>query len=204
MEYYDTKNEAKYVGIIDKPIGRKKTLKQEMDDIFKIREQKSKYTNKKRGTGIPSLKGSVCFSSKDKKYLIKVAKAIGLTNFNTDTRTHICEAIRLRMLYLEKYSTNKDDNKLTWLIIPYNHPEYPFPLNLEDRIEKITDQLTEKINVKISVKSMDNGIFEGTRDAKFKKYEMKFTTKPEWDMHKETFLRLGFKLNGNSWIMMVE
>ena len=204
LEYYDTKNEAKYVGIIDKPIGRKKTLDKNTDDIFKIRERKSKYTNKKRGTGIPSLKGSVCFSSKDKKYLIKVAKAIGLTNFNTDTRINICEAIRLRMLYLEKYSKNSDKNKCTWLIIPYNHPDYPFPLNLEDRIIKITDQLTEKINAKVSVKDMDNGIFEGKRDNKFKKYEMKFTMKPEWDMHKDSFIKLGFVLKGNVWTMMVE
>lgn len=204
LEYYDTKSEAKYVGIIDKPISQKKNIKKDLEDIFKIREQKTKYSNKKRGTGIPSLKGSVCYSSKDKKYLIKVAKAIGLKDFNTDTRINICEAIRLRMIYLEKYSTVSDNNKLTWLIIPYNHPVYPFPLNLEDRIEKIITQVNEKINVKIAIKTTDNGIFENVRDKKFKKYELKFTMKPEWNLYTNLFVKIGFKLTNNIWTMIVE
>jgi superfamily II DNA or RNA helicase len=204
LEYYDTKDEAKYVGIIDKPIERKKTVKQNLEDIFKIREKKSKTLSMKRGTGIPSLKGSVCFSSKDKKYLIKVAKAIGLSNFDTSTRTIICNAIRLRMLYLEKYSTNKDNNKLTWLIIPFNHPIYIFPLNLEDRVQQIINNLEEKINVKVQIKDGINGIFENIRDSKFKKYDLTFKGKPEWDMYNDLFIKLGFKLSNNVWTMTVE
>ena len=204
LEYYDTKIDAKYVGIIDKPIERKKTIYQNLDDIFKIREHKSKNISLKRGIGIQSLKGSVCFSSKDKKYLIKVAKAIGLLNFDSTTRTNICEAIRLRMLYLEKYSTTKDKNKLTWLIIPFNHPVYTFPLNLEDRISQITNKLEEKISVKINIKEDINGIFESIRSDKFKKYILKFKPKPEWDMFIELFIKMGFILKDNTWTMVVE
>jgi len=204
LEYYDTKEEAKYVGIIDKPVERKKIVNQNLDDIFKIRERKSKNLAMKRGTGIQTLKGSVCFSSKDKKYLLNVAKAIGLTKFNTVTRTNICDAIRLRMLYLEKYSRSKDNNKVTWLIIPFNHPTYAFPLNLEDRVQSIIAKLHEKVNVKVSIKDEGNGIFESTRNEQFKKYILKFGGKPEWDMFTNLFIKLGFTLKDNTWTMTIE
>ena len=204
LEYYDTKEEAKYVGIIDKPVSRKKTVTKEIEDIFKIREQKSKTATKKRGTGIPTFTGSTCHSSKDKKYLIKVAKAIGLTDFNTDTRINICEAIRLRMLYLEKYSTDKEGNKKTWMIIPYNHPRYKFPLNLEDRVNGIIEKLDEKINTNVEIKKSDFGLFEDVRDKRFIKYELSFNTKPEWDMFIDLFSSLGFVLTGKTWSQIVE
>lgn len=203
-EYYDTKDEAKYVGIIDKPASRKKSVDATMEDIFKIREKKSKNESKKRGTGIPTLTGSVCYSSKDKDYLIKVAKAIGLKKFNMDTRINICEAIKLRMLYLEKYSTEDEGNKLTWMIIPFNHPVYKFPLNLEDRVNNVITKIDEKINVKININKTDNGIFEGVRDNKFKRYELTFKTKAEWDMYVKMFTELGFKLEGSTWKMIIE
>jgi len=206
FEYYDRKDEAEYVGIIDKPILRKKTVSQELEDVFKIRHSRAKVLDKKRGTGIPSLKGAVCFSSKDKKYLIKIAKKIGLSDIPTDTRINICEAIRLRLLYLEKYSTTKDNNKKTWMIIPSNHPKYPFPLNLEDRIQYIKDAIQEKIptTINIDIKEKTNGIFENVRDNKFIKYEIKIKTKPEWEMYKDTFIKLGFILENDIWSKTVE
>lgn len=206
FEYYDKKDEAEYVGIIDKPVGRKKTVIDDMDDVFKIRHSREKVLDKKRGTGIPSLKGAVCFSSKDKKYLIKIAKKIGLTDFPTNTRTDICNAIRLRLLYLEKYSTDKDSNKKTYLIIPSNHPKYPFPLNLEDRIEWIRTILGEKIpgSLSLDTKQKKGGIFENVRDDRFVKYDIGIKSKPEWDIHKDTFVRLGFILDGNTWKKTIE
>jgi hypothetical protein len=206
FEYYDKKDEADYVGIIDKPVGRKKTVVEEMDDVFKIRHSREKVLDKKRGTGIPSLKGAVCFSSKDKKYLIKIAKKIGLTDFPTDTRTDICNAIRLRLLYLEKYSTDKEANKKTYLIIPSNHPKYQFPLNLEDRIEWIKTILGEKIpgSLGMEIKQKKGGIFEDVRDDRFVKYDLTIKSKPEWDIHKDTFVRLGFILDGQTWKKTIE
>ena len=204
MEYYNTRQEAKYVGIIDKPVARKKTIKSNLEDVFKIRERKKRNLSKKRGTGIPTLKGSVCSTSKDKDYLNKIAKAIGLTKFKDDTRLDICEAIRLRMLYLEKYSTTAQQNKITWVIIPKNHPKYNFPLNLEDRINEIILQLSEKVNAKVSTVESENGIFEDVRDKSFKKYNLSFKMKPEWNMHNDFFIDLGFTLNANTWTKTVE
>jgi superfamily II DNA or RNA helicase len=206
FEYYDKKNEAEYVGIIDKPVARKKTVSQDLEDVFKIRHSRAKILDKKRGTGIPSLKGAVCFSSKDKKFLVKIAKKIGLIDIPTDTRINICEAIRLRLLYLEKYSTEKDDNKKTWMIIPSNHSKYPFPFNLEDRIDYIKNTLQEKIPTAITVEKIEkkNGIFEDVRDDKFIKYELKIKFKPEWEIYKDIFIKLGFILENNIWTKTVE
>lgn len=67
MDYYDNRNEHDVVGIIDKELNRGKSKQaDEINDVFKIREKREKILDKKRGTGIPSLKGSVCATSKQK------------------------------------------------------------------------------------------------------------------------------------------
>lgn len=206
FEYYEKKPEAPFVGIIDKPVARKKTISEKLDDVFKIREARTKKTNKKREIGLPSLKGSVCFSSKDKKYLIKIAKKIGLEDIPTETRTEICDAIRLRLLYLEKYSRNKDNNKMTWMIIPNNHPIYPFPLNLEDRVEYIMNIIQSKIptEIKMDVKELPNGIFEDMRDNKFVRYMMKLENRDEWEIYTDFFIKHGFVLENGVWTRIIE
>jgi len=206
FEYYEKKHDAPFVGIIDKPVSKKKTISEELDDVFKIRQARSTSIQKKRATGLPSLKGSVCFSSKDKKYLIKIAKKIGLEDIPTETRTEICDAIRLKLLYLEKYSRTKDNNKLTWMIIPNNHPKYPFPLNLEDRVDYITNIIQSKIptEIKMDIKELPNGIFEDVRDNKFMRYVMKLKNKAEWEIYTEFFIKNGFILENDTWIKIIE
>ena len=72
------------------------------------------------------------------------------------TREYICNEIRDKLLFLEKYSTSKDGNKITYMMIPLNHPIYPFPYNLEDRIKykmkqinKIADRPVDILTKKI-------------------------------------------------------
>ena len=55
------------------------------------------------------------------------------------------------MLLLEKYGTDKEKNKLTYLMIPANHPEFPFPYNLEDRCKDIIHRLKTEIKYKLSI-----------------------------------------------------
>jgi hypothetical protein len=156
MEYYDNRDEFKFVGIIDKQISRRKIKSQdELQDVFKIREKRSKILEKKRGTGIPSLKGAVCSTSKDKEYLESLAKSISITKEikSTDTRSDICNKIKERLLFLEKYSTAKKSNKLTYIMIPANHPDYKFPYNLEDRVKYIYDKIKDKIKFKLDMKT---------------------------------------------------
>jgi len=150
MEYYEARNEFKYIGIIDKESSRRKHP-EELKDVFKIRNKRSKILDKKRGTGISSFKGAVCNTSKSKGYLKKVANYIGVKIGSIDSKISLCEKIKEKLLFLEKYSTEKKKNKMTYMIIPYNHPIYPFPYNLEDRTVYIKDKIRDKIKFDIKL-----------------------------------------------------
>ena len=151
MEYYDNRPEFSYVGIIDREVSRRKSkLPEEIRDVFKIRERRSKILEKKRGTGIPSLKGAVCATSKNKEYLEKIAKELNIDIRDDETRTNICEKIRERMLQLEKYGTDEEGNKVTYVIVPLGH-SLPFPLNLSDRTRALQSQIKDMIKFKIDL-----------------------------------------------------
>jgi len=153
IDYYDNRNEYDIVGIIDKEINRKKNKRSdEIKDVFKIREKRDKILEKKRGTGIPSLKGAVCATSKQKEYLEKLAKNVGIKSIKNDiTREDLCNNIMHKLIELEKYSTGK--NKMTYIMIPKNHPTLKFPLNLEDRTEYIKNEVSKFIKTKFSEKN---------------------------------------------------
>ncbi len=149
IDYYDNRKEFDFVGIIDKEINRKKNKRNdEIKDVFKIREKRDKILEKKRGTGIPSLKGAVCATSKQKEYLEKLGKSIGIKNLKSDiTREDLCNNIMNKLIELEKYSTGK--NKMTYIMIPKNHPTLKFPLNLEDRVEYLKNEIEKIVSSKI-------------------------------------------------------
>jgi len=158
IDYYDNRDEFDFVGIIDKEINRKKNKRSdEIKDVFKIREKRDKILEKKRGTGIPSLKGAVCATSKQKEYLENLAKSIGIKKLKSDiTREDLCNNIMNKLIELEKYSTGK--KKMTYIMIPKNHPTLKFPLNLEDRIEYIkkeVQQILQDNKIKFSEKIKD-------------------------------------------------
>ena len=73
------------------------------------------------------------------------------------TRLDICETIKEKLAELEKYSKGK--NKITYLIVPANHYEYPFPYNLEDRKDFIIKKLEKEIKYKFNydIKEVQNG-----------------------------------------------
>lgn len=175
MDYYDNRKEFDIVGIIDKETNKKKSKRPEdMKDIFKIREKREKILEKKRGTGIPSLKGAVCATSKEKEYLETLAKNIGIKKINyNDTRENICNMIKNKLIEMEKYSKGK--NKMTYIMVPSNHPTLKFPLNLEDRIEYIKTHANKILSKNIT--------FKEKTDSKAKTIELSFKlgTKPNND-----------------------
>jgi superfamily II DNA or RNA helicase len=211
IEYYDSKPEYDYVGIIDKASLRKRAIDETIPDTFKLRSKRSKFLKKKRGTGIPSLTGAVCETSKKKEELIKVAKYLGIKLDklvdDKDSRIGVCQLIRHRLLYLEKYSTTKDKNKFTYLIIPDNHPKYKFPLNLEDHIQHIIKQIENKVPFKFDYKIEKemNGIFEDKRDKTLPKYIIKINNSTDFVKYENFMKSLGFKLNNNKyWELTIE
>jgi hypothetical protein len=177
LPYYNNKIEYIYVGILDRASNN-------IDEVFKLRPKLHKTGDKKRGIGIFSIKGAVCETSKDKNYLIEIAKKIGIENIDKykTTRMSLCKLIKFRLLYLEKYTV--DDDKLTYMIIPKNHSKYNFPINLQDRINYIISEFNTLNNgeIKYKIKTYENGIFEGKRNKSLIKYKLDIlTNNPKFD-----------------------
>lgn len=203
MEYYDNRNEFKYVGIIDKESSRRKIkTADELGDVFKIREKRPKVVTKKRSTGLFSIFGSVCSTSKDRDYLDKISKELKIKTDKNEVRLDICEKIKEKLLFLEKYSTSKKGNKLTYVMIPADHKDYPFPYNLEDRKDYIINQLKDELKFKldISVKEIKNIV----KEENVLEYIIELKDSPNIKDYKNLLISQSFKLTGNKWIRKIE
>ena len=101
LDYYEEREENFIVGIIDKNLNK---LASDEPDLFKIRPPRAKVLDKKRGTGIPTFKGAVCSTSKDKEYLMKLVRMIPniskaeIARIDKLTREFICNEIRDKLL----------------------------------------------------------------------------------------------------------
>jgi hypothetical protein len=192
MEYYDNRNEFKYVGIIDKEVSRRKNKKiEEIEDVFKLREKRPKIVAKKRETGLQNIFGSVCGTSKNKEYLENIAKDINLKLTGKESRSEICGLLKSKLLELEKYSTGK--NKITYIMVPKNHPNYQFPYNLEDRRDYIMKKLNDNIKVKYDIQTEQKNkeiILTIKNNDKLKEYE-------------EIIQNYNFKKEKNNWILVL-
>jgi len=206
MDYYDGKEEFKIVGIIDKETARKKG-KNEIavsdNDAFKIREYRDKILEKKRGVGIPNIFGAVCTTAKDKGYLKSVAKELNIKLGNKLTKNILCDSIKNKLLFLEKYATGKD--KLTYVMVPKDHPTYKFPYNLEDRVEYykkiLADQIKFKVNVHVK-KNTKNDEFYGT---KVTVYTMEIDNNSNLDPFKKLLTEtLHAVKKGDKWIINID
>ncbi len=171
IDYYESREENEIVGIIDKNNSYKNSYS---EDVFKLRP-KNKKKSKQRGTEIHTFKGMSC-ESYEKSKLEKICKKLDITLGSSEIKITICNKIKEKLLYLEKTSTGK--NKLTYIIIPSNHPIYPFPYNLEDRKEYILKNLNSK---KITIEK--NAIYVITDD----KNDINFLNKYNPDIKKNEF-----------------
>lgn len=179
LPYYTQRDENFIVGIIDRNQNR---LATDEDDVFKVREPIKKTGSLRRGTGIPTFKGAVCFSSKSKGYLLNVLKKLekltesfkipsNMDKAKDSSREIICGMIREQLMILEKYSTTKDGNKKTYLMVPFDHPNLPFPFNLEDRMKEIISKLKLDKNDYV-VKKINGGNINDLVSKNFVSYEM--------------------------------
>ena len=100
---------------------------------------------------------------------------LGIKITEGDKRNSICSQIHKRLFDLEKYSTSKQKNKFTYLIVPSNHPTIPFPLNLEDRQKHVLTGIQKKtrtaVNCKININKLPKGNFS---DIKYVSYDLVF------------------------------
>ena len=212
LDYYDDRNENYVVGIIDKNFNK---LASNEIDLFKIRAPIGKSKDKKRGTGIPTLKGAVCATSKDKGYLMNLIKKIPninkteLARIDKLTREDICNEMKNKLLFLEKYATSKDNNKITYVMIPANHPILPFPYNLEDRIKynmKIIMKIAERqIDIKTSKKK--GGTFLDVASNELPLYELTFKNEKFISSNitiQKQLKDIGCVLEGKEWVLKLD
>jgi len=203
IDYYDSRDENFVVGIIDKNYN--KLISTDLD-LFKIRAPIGLSKDKKRGTGIPTLKGAVCATSKDKDYLMRLIKKIPdinkdeINRINKLTREDICNEMKNKLLFLEKYSVNAD--KITYVMIPKNHPSFPFPFNLDDRVKYNKKEINKVLgrDEEIKVNKLKGGDFLGKKFPDLPSYELSF--KNEKYITKEIIKeleKLGFSLEGKLW-----
>lgn len=202
QEYYDARDEFDFVGIVDRPSEKKILSNNKASDDFKIRQKKPKFLAKKRDTGIPSFKGAVCETAKDKKTLDVICKKLNLSHDKYETKHNICEMIKNKLLDMEKYSTDEQKNKMTYVIIPSNHPVIPFPLNLEDRIKYVINSIqteTRTILTHQIKKTEKKGAYP---EVKYVTYHIIFAD----DAHKynEILKKYGAELKDEKWVITLE
>ena len=208
--YYKDRDENYIVGILSKNLNKlSNTGVNSVDDIFKVRPPLKKSADKKRGTGIYSLTGATCSTSKDKPFLINIIKKLEKQitvnfPFKLTTREEMCNKIMIMLLFLEKYSTTKDENKITYMMIPSDHPLYPFPYNLEDRVkfmlQKVKD-ITEREYTHTVLKSND-GTFNDVKNLK--SYTIEIKNDKYIEEHKVKMEKVGFRLIKSNWVIVVD
>jgi len=204
-DYYETRDENDYVGYIDRELSRRKNkTADEIKDVFKIREKRAKILEKKRATGIPSIKGAVCETAKSVHYLKKVAESLGeKVDLKTHTRGDICGMISKKMLSMEKYSTTKNKDKITYIMLPTNHPSYPFPYNLEDRIEYIKNKLEKQIKFKINI-SVETSKHQKGELKGMPYYQIMIADNKNLKEYESMLEELGAKKSKEGWMIVVE
>ena len=117
---------------------------------------------------------------------------------NKPKREHICLELKDKLLHLEKYATTKDDNKVTYVMVPYDHPTLPFPYNLEDRIKHYI-----KVMNKAAGKKIDLLVKKQTKDPDVK-YELILENDKYSSEFIDTIKQLGFKLNKDTWTYLLQ
>lgn len=196
-DYYSGRKEFSIVGIIDKEPNKKKLKTfDELDDVFKIREKRKHDVSKKRGTGIQSMNGTVCHNSQSRTSLNYIMKKVGLIS-TSKSRIDVCNDIRSKLLDMEKYGTTKNGDKLTYVVIPSNHPTLTFPYNLEDRTEYIIDKINSKIHEDLKI-NVTNKLEHGKMT-----YKITFKNSDKLNDYQDFLKSVGAVLVKTEWIINI-
>ena len=198
QDYYMSREENAYVGIIDHPPNLSKLLKlnrhSEVQDVFKIRERREHFVKKQREIGLPTVKGAVCLTVGQKQRLDKILHSLGIKSVSAGKK-EVCNMIKEKLMFLEKFADGKSIPKKTYLVIPTNHPMLPFPLNHQDRLQEIRDSFSDPT---IQKKSKVVG------KAKVSTYIVTVSDNGKGADHQTRLKGLGFIKKGNVWECRME
>jgi hypothetical protein len=106
------------------------------------------------------------------------------------------------LLFLEKYGTSKDDNKITYVMVPADHSLYAFPYNLEDRVKNTISKIKHMINrdFDYTVKKDKKGSYEGITNLPNYLIEVKSNKYLEV----KNMEKMGFELIKNTYILNIQ
>ena len=138
--------------------------------------------------------------------LQKLVPDIKATSTKKTNRTNICNEIKKYLLYLEKYSTSKDKNKNTYIMIPADHPTFSFPYNLEDRVKYILNQVKSIIQREYDYKVIKGkeGTFDEFKLSKMPSYMIDIKSNKYIEANIKKILDIGFTKKGNNLVLIVE
>jgi hypothetical protein len=119
-------------------------------------------------------------------------------------RESLCNFIKDKLLFLEKYATSADKNKKTYVMIPYDHPFYKFPYNLEDRIKNYLGQIKSIVSRDIDIKTIKskNGVFLDQKNLP--SYKIEFKDNKYTAANKKELEEFGCKLEKNIWSIIID
>jgi hypothetical protein len=138
--------------------------------------------------------------------LQKLVPDVKIKSTKKTNRINICDEIRSYLLYLEKYSTSKDKNKNTYMMIPADHPTLAFPYNLEDRVKYILNQVKSIIQreYNYNVLKGKNSTFNDFNLSKLPSYIIDIKINKYIESNMKKLLDLGFKKDSNKLIFIIE
>jgi hypothetical protein len=92
---------------------------------------------------------------------------------------------------------------MTYVRIPANHPKYPFPYNLEDRVKYIIDKIKSGIKVAIDIKIDKHTIKSGPNKGK-PGYTITIKHKSQLEEFTEILKKQGAVFDKDTWIINIE
>ena len=112
ISYYENRPENNIIGILAKEPVRKGRYKQKQEDVFNIKINTGKVSNKKRDKDLPTEMGASCFS-KSIDSLKNIAKnMLKLQINNKMKKKELCNLIKNKLLDLERNSKGKNKENL--------------------------------------------------------------------------------------------
>ena len=121
-----------------------------------------------------------------------------------ESRIDVCNKIRDQLLLMEKYGTKNENNKMTYVIIPYNHPHLVFPFNLEDRVVYIIDRIQKITKLKLDPKIKKEKKNIELSDFNGVKYILTFKDNNQMHLAKSIIDKYHGKKDDLNWIFVIE
>lgn len=188
IDYYKKNPLGEYdiVGRLD----QKKNTDGTYEQVFKIRPKLPPELKKKRQKGQSTIAGTVCYNAINISGLHSMAKKLNVVlDKNETNRSKICNMLKERLIYLEKYATSTNSiPKKVYIYVPINHPNYEFPLNLVDKIDYLQQLMDVKFTT-IKKQQLDK------KDSNVVQYTVSFT----YNISENIAKKHGFIKKGDKW-----